>query len=55
MPVTSPGCLQTVKENNKKLNFPHCVSTCSEKHILIQIPTQSGSNSQITKAPSTWN
>jgi len=33
MPVTSPEWLQTVKENNKKWNFPHCAGTCNEKHI----------------------
>lgn len=53
--VTSPEWLQTVKENNKKWNFPHCAGTCNEKHILTQNQTQSGSNSQITKTPSPWN
>jgi hypothetical protein len=52
MPVTSPEWLKTGKENNKNWNFPHCAGTCSEKHILIQNQTQSGSNPQITKAPS---
>jgi len=55
MPVTSPEWLQTVKENNKKRNFPHCAGTCNEKYILILNQTQSGSNSQITKTPSPWN